>query len=331
MIPLRTEIALPKPPFRITYGDSLISIGSCFSENIGNNFVKYKFDCTINPFGQQYNPVSIANALLALMDNKIYEENDLVFHDELYHSFDHHGSFSMPTVAAALNKINTQITQAASALMNADILFITPGTSHVFIKNDIGKVVSNCHKLSGKYFTRRLLSVNEIVDAMTPALARLLEINPDVKLVYTISPVRYLAFGAEENSVSKAHLFTAFQELKNRFPGLFYFPSYEIVMDELRDYRFFSEDMLHPNYLATRYVWEKLTQTFMHEETLLQMKKVEEIMAAASHRPRNPESEQHKKFVAKTLQQIEALKNQLPHLNFATEEKILLANSLSPS
>ncbi|MBS1612188.1 MAG: GSCFA domain-containing protein, partial [Bacteroidetes bacterium] len=296
-------------------------IGSCFSENIGLKFRDYKFSININPFGQQYNPYSIAVAIHRLLEAKPYTESELVHHDELYHSFDHHGSFSKSTVDDTLQYINGNLQQASTDLKNATLLFLTFGTSHVFTLKESGAYVSNCHKLSGTYFERKVLKPQEIISALRNAIDALRAINPSIKIVATVSPVRYFAFGHYENSVSKAHLFTAINQLQEIYNDLYYFPAYELVMDDLRDYRFFAEDMLHPNYQATNYVWETLSNTMLDKKTSGMMKEIDEILLAARHRPRNPNSDAHRKFVQKYITKIDEM--QTKGLSFDKELEIL--------
>jgi hypothetical protein len=318
----RTLVTADKPPFNISYADKLISIGSCFSENIGKYFKQYKYNIVINPFGQQYNPYSVATAIYRLISADPYSAKELVQHDELFHSFDHHGSYSKSTEAETLEYINTNLQLASAQLKNATVLFLTFGTSHVFRLKENNKIVSNCHKLSGNYFTRDLLKPSEITAILQDALNALWKVNPGIKVVLTISPVRYFAFGVHENSVSKAYLFAALQQLQEQNPQLYYFPAYEMVMDDLRDYRFFAEDMLHPNYQATQYVWEGLCNTMISKQSTELMKDVNEILAAASHRPRNPQSDAHKNFIKKYMDKMEVLQKKY-ELDFSTEKSLL--------
>lgn len=322
MNPFRTVVAAPKPGFQISHQNSLVSIGSCFSENIGKKFQENKFRININPFGQQYNPFSIANAIHLLLSKKPFTENDLVWHDELWHSFAHHGSYSKADKAEMLRNINTELIKAADDLMNADVLFLTFGTAHVFELKETGRIVSNCHKMPAGLFSQRLLTPQEIVSELSNAIQELRSANQQLKIVLTVSPVRYFAFGHFENSVSKAHLFTAIYQLQKKYPHLYYFPAYEMVIDDLRDYRFYAEDMLHPNYQATDYVWQKLCETLLHKSSLNLMKEIKEIINAARHRPRNPNTQAHRKFIEKYLERINTLK-QVHGLNFSEEEKAL--------
>jgi lysophospholipase L1-like esterase len=300
----------------------MVSIGSCFSENIGRRFQQAKFSIHINPFGQQYNPLSVANAIQLLLQNKPFTESDLVQQDELWHSFAHHGSFSGSNKQEVLHHINSQFNQARENLLNADVLFLTFGTSHVFELKETGKVVSNCHKMPPALFTQRLLPPDEITDTLSAALSKLKTYNLKLQTVFTVSPVRYFAFGHYENSVSKAHLFAAIHQLQQQFANSYYFPAYEMVIDDLRDYRFYAEDMLHPNSQATEYVWQRLCETMLPKATTAVMKEVEEVMQAATHRPRNPNTDAHKKFVEKYLEKIASLKEKYA-LDFSEEEEAL--------
>jgi len=322
MKPFRTVVTPEKSPFLISHGDKIVSIGSCFSENVGKKFAEYKFNININPFGQQYNPYSIVTAIERLLNPVPYNEKDLVDHDELYHSFDHHGSFSRSTVSETLQVINENLLQAAQDLKQATVLFLTFGTSHIFELKDKGKIVSNCHKLSGTQFAKRLMSPDEIINILSSTFSKLKIQNPKLKTVLTVSPVRYFAFGHHENTVSKAHLFSAIHAMQQQHPDYFYFPAYELVMDDLRDYRFFAEDMLHPNYQATDYVWEKLCDAILEPKTLLLMQDMDELLLASRHKPRNPASEAHKKFVRKNLEKIEKLEKEFA-LMFDEERKSL--------
>jgi hypothetical protein len=322
MKPFRTVVNPEKSPFLISHSDRIVSIGSCFSENIGRKFKEYKFNINVNPFGQQYNPHSIATAIERLLNPVRYTEKDLVYHDELYHSYQHHGSFSRGSAAETLQVINGNLLQASEDLKNATVLFLTFGTSHVFELKEEKKIVSNCHKLSGTQFTRRLMKPDEIVNVLSAALAKLSTVNRELRTIFTVSPVRYFAFGHHENTVSKAHLFAAIHKLQEQHPDNFYFPAYELVMDDLRDYRFFAEDMLHPTYQATDYVWEKLCAAMLEPKTLALMRDMDELLLAARHKPRNPASEAHQKFVEKNLEKLNKLEKEFA-LRFDEERKAL--------
>jgi hypothetical protein len=318
----RTIVEAEKPGFTISHKDKLISIGSCFSENIGKKFQSYKFNIEVNPFGQQYNPYSVSVALQRLLNPVLYREDELVFQDELYHSFDHHGSFSRGSAHETLALINGNLSSASESLLKANVLFLTFGTSHVFALKENRKIVSNCHKISGSKFEQRLMEPMEIVQVMENSLDKLKAVNPQIKIILTVSPVRYFAFGHYQNSVSKAHLFTAIYELQKRQPEYYYFPAYEMVMDDLRDYRFFAEDMLHPNYQASNYVWENLCDALLDKASQNLMHDMDEILSAAKHKPRNPRSEAHRKFVINSLEKIKRIKA-FGDFDFSNEEMVL--------
>lgn len=321
----RTIVQPVSPSFSINHSNRLLSIGSCFSENIGKKFQQYKFNISINPFGQQYNPYSIAKSIERLISNQPYTKNELTFHNELYHSYDHHSSFSAPTVQDTLQKINERLLIESEAIKTADYLFLTFGTAHCFSLKEGGRIVSNCHKMPGTTFNRQLLEPTEIFDYTSNALQKLFALNNRLKVILTVSPVRYFAFGEFENSVGKSHLFTAIHKLLSSFSNLHYFPAYELVIDDLRDYRFYAEDMVHPNTLATSYVWNKLVDTYFSSDTKSLLKEIEEITAAANHRPRNAQSDAHKKFAQKYLQKIQVLENN-HNLRFEAERTLLTAS-----
>ncbi len=322
MKPFRTIVAPHKPGFRLSHTDNMLSVGSCFSENIGQLFRQYKFNININPFGQQYNPHSIAQGLERLLNPAPFTSADLIQHNGLYHSLSHHGSFSKTTAEQTLHEINERLHTASEQLKTATILFITLGTAHVFKWKESGKVVSNCHQLPGNLFERELMPPTEIEFVLQNALTQLRSINTGIKIVLTVSPVRYFAFGAYENTVSKSHLFNSIYSLQKHNPDWYYFPAYELVIDDLRDYRFFSDDMLHPNAQAIDYVWNSLCQTMLSAETLTLLPKIDEILQALNHRPRNPGGLEHKKFLEKLLEKTSALTRQAG-LDFTVEyEKI---------
>lgn len=318
----RTVVKPDKPDFSISHKDKIVSIGSCFSENIGEKFKDYKFRINVNPFGQQYNPFSIANSINRLLNPVPYTKNDLVYHEELYHSFDHHSSFSKSISEETLSNINEKLLAAHEDLKNATILFLTFGTSHFFRLREDGKIVSNNHKLPDSHFSKELMKPEQIATVLENALKKIWKLNPNIKVVFTISPVRYFAFGVHENSVSKSYLFAAIQELQSIFPKIYYFPAYEIVMDDLRDYRFYAEDMIHPNSQSTDYVWERMCETFMTKQTDVLILEIGEIQAAVNHKPRNSKSESHRKFVEKYLIKMQDLT--VTHgLDFSDEERNL--------
>ncbi|MBS1625118.1 MAG: GSCFA domain-containing protein [Bacteroidetes bacterium] len=303
----RTVIPLPKLPFTISHRDRLMTIGSCFSEHIGRYFAQYRYDTDINPFGQQYNPGSIARAIDRLLSAQPYGPDELILQDERYHSYDHHGSFSLSGKEQTTAGINERLHASSEKIKQVSVLFLTFGTAHVFKLKGTDRIVSNCHKIPAKEFDFEMLSTEEIVHLLSQSLDALWQVNPTVKVVLTVSPVRYFAFGHFENSVSKGRLHDAICQLCQKYAQCVYFPAYEIVMDELRDYRFFADDMLHPNRLAIGYVWEQLVKTFIPAKDQELLREIDDITAAVNHRVRHPDSEAHQKFKEKYLAKMKAL------------------------
>lgn len=291
----RTTIPVQQSGQQIDHTHSLVFIGSCFAENIGERFQQLRFQTDINPFGVLYNPLAIAVALRRLISIKPYTEKDLFPHDGLWHSEAHHSRFSHKDSDICLEKINSQLVASSKNLRSADYLFITFGTAWVYEWARNGKVVANCHKLPGKHFIRRRLEVEEIVKEYNDLIAKLRTLNPRLKIVFTVSPIRHWKDGAHENSLSKSTLLLAIDNFKDY--DLLYFPAYEIVNDELRDYRFYASDMIHPSEVAIDYIWERIDEIFFSEKTHQFNDAIMQINKARNHRPFDPESEAHKRFI----------------------------------
>lgn len=283
-------------------------LGSCFSENIANKLIDVKFQVDNNPFGIVYNPLSVSYQLNKLMERNDYTVDQLFLNDGLWCSYDHHGKFSSPEKEVCLSNINAQLQQSRKFLQTANVLFLTFGTSFVYYLKDSNKLVANCHKVPADKFERKRVSVKDIVTACELSLNKLLKLNPDIFLVFTVSPVRHWKDGAHENQLSKAILLLAIDELRVRYPNCLYFPSYEMVMDDLRDYRFYAEDMMHLNSLAVNYIWKSFTEVFMLPETLVVMKEVDKVVQASKHKPFNPNTKEFKTFAQQLLERIENLK-----------------------
>lgn len=292
----RTEIEIPLQAFPFTHYDKLMLLGSCFTENIGSRLEDSGFTTDINPFGVLYNPLSLASGLQDLMATKIYHEEDLFEHNGLFASFSHHSKFSSVSPEECLQKINQRMQQSSRFLKEASVLIVTFGTAFVYRLSGNGRVVSNCHKLPPSHFDRNRLSVEEIVDTWTGLLEDLHRYNPGIKVLFTVSPIRHWKDGAHGNQLSKATLLLAVDELERRlsmkdFPQLGYFPSYELVLDDLRDYRYYAEDMLHPSSVAIDYIWEKFSAFCFDRATQQQISEYRKIQQALQHRPFNPDSE----------------------------------------
>lgn len=320
-----TEIKIPEFPWKMDYSKSMMFIGSCFSENIGQKLQDLKFSIDMNPFGIIYNPVSISNSLKILLEKRIFTEDDL-FHDQgLWNSFYHHSRFSDTDRDAALVKINRRIELSRNFLQNADFLIITFGTSWVYELKENGQVVSNCHKVLSSKFKRFRLGVYEITEAYRELMEELWRFNPNLKVVFTVSPIRHWKDGAVENQVSKATLLLAIDRLLNGFGNTRcgYFPSYEIMMDELRDYRFYAEDMVHLSQVAIDHIFERFGKVLMTSDSLKLSKEVIKIRKAVLHRPANSASIEYERFLLYNLEEINKLTINFPYLNFENEKKYL--------
>ena|SRR6218665_952275 len=308
------------PPFenKISYSHKMLFIGSCFAENVAEKMQKYKFDVNINPHGVLYNPASIAVALRSYVFNWQTDESELFYADELWNSWQHHSRFSNPDKAACLKQINERISAAHDFIKKAEWLFITFGSAFTYTHIAENKAVANCHKMPQKEFTKSLQSVTEIVHEYNALLAELKKINPSLIIVFTVSPVRYVRDGIVENNVSKGILLQAVHELTKNNSAI-YFPAYELVIDDLRDYRFYNSDLVHPNEQAIDYVFEKLKAAAFDESAHQLLEKIKELIAAKQHRPFNEDTEQHKKFKAAYLERCKRLQNEFPFLDLVEE------------
>ncbi len=318
---LRTVVDIPQAKEKISYSSKVMFIGSCFTEEIGEKFESYLFDTDINPFGVIYNPVSVANSLKILIQKRLFTEKDLEQRGSQWFSFYHHSRFSFESKEETLNTINERIEKSSEFLKKADFLFITLGTAWVYVLNRTGEVVSNCHKLPAKIFTRKMLETEEIVDLYSNLLQDLWSFNPKLKIYFTVSPVRHWKDGAYGNRVSKSVLFVALDKLMKRFDSVGYFPAYEIVMDELRDYRFYAKDMIHIGEQGVDYIWFRFKEKFFDEAMLDTLKEVEKVTKAIEHRPKSRFSEEYKLFVEKTLEKIMILKKNNPHIKIQRIEE----------
>ena len=317
-----TEIQLPEFPWKIDHSKKVMLLGSCFSENIGQKLLDLKYSVDMNPFGILYNPESIANSLKILLEKRVFTETDLFQDQGMWNSFFHHSRFSDANRDVALENINKRISSSAEFLKKADFLLITFGTSWVFEYKETGLIVSNCHKIPAAKFKRFRLGVFEITDRYRDLLEEIWKVNPNLKVVFTISPIRHWKDGAVENQVSKSTLILAVDRLKTGFGEKVcgYFPSYEIMMDELRDYRFYAEDMLHISPVATDYIFERFSKSMITNESNETSKLLLKIRKAFLHRPVNPDSAEFEKFVQANLNEIQNLETKFPGLNFGEEQ-----------
>mgnify|MGYP000845326433 FL=1 len=316
----RTPITISLPGFSIGHTTKGMLFGSCFSENIGAKLIESKFPIDMNPFGISYNPSSISSSIRRLLQRKGFTDADLLAHRGLYCSLMHHGSFSSTNKQACLDTIQQRFNEAADFIRQAQILLITFGTAYAYYWKETGEVVNNCHKFPAEAFDRKRLSMQEITDDWSDLIALLKEINPEIKIIFTVSPIRHWKDGAHENTVSKSILQVSVEALMERFgDNVFYFPAYEIMMDELRDYRFYAGDMLHPSNLAIDYIWERFSDTYFSASTKEIIQEWETIRKALNHRPLHPENESYRDFLLLTRDKLRLFSNKYPFITCTKE------------
>ncbi len=303
----RTEIPAPKTGFKISHHDKIVLMGSCFTENIGNKLQSSGFQVDINPFGILYNPLSVASGLKDLLQEKQYTASDIFEYKGLYSSFNHHSRFSALTSGECLSNMNRQMEYSVDFIRKATVLIITFGTSYVYRLKDTGNVVSNCHKLPASAFLHERITISEILSVWQPLIGELRKINPDLNILMTVSPVRHWKDGAHENQLSKSILLLTIEELKSA--SIDYFPSYELLLDDLRDYRFYAGDMLHPSTTAIEYIWGKFSESYFDHHTMKTIAEYNSIRQALEHRPFNPESEEYKAFLSGVKKKLEIFRN----------------------
>lgn len=316
---------IKKPAHFVRHPHKLLLVGSCFTENIGEKLRKHKFDVLENPNGILFNPVSVAEAIHQYIDNRVFGAEDIFEHNETWHSWKHHSRFSGITAEECLGKINTSTNAAHEYLKSTDHLFLTLGSAWTYTLTAdaahaiTGSVAANNHKAPAGWFLKKLLSAQETFDLLDAMLQRLQAFNPRLQVIVTISPVRHLREGVVENNRSKAVLIQAVHTLVEKYTHLYYFPAYELVIDDLRDYRFYAEDLVHPNYQATQYVWEKFAEACMPDETRELMKEIAEINLAYQHKPFNPSTQNHQKFLRSYYAKTKALQEKYTYLDFSEE------------
>lgn len=314
-----TPIPIQKSNFQIGYNSKIVSLGSCFAVNMGEKLDYFKFQNSLNPFGILFHPLALEKIISKAILKEEFAEDDIFFHNERWHSFDVHSDLSASDKEAFLKSLNASLKKLETDLIESSHIIITLGTSWVYRKIDSDSIVANCHKVPQNAFKKELLSVETSKKSLERIINAISKVNPKAKIIFTISPVRHIKDGFTENQWSKANLISALQEtLQSEHCNLNtdYFPSYEIMMDELRDYRFYAEDMIHPNPTAINYIWKRFSETWISEETLLVMQEVENIQKGLHHCPFNSESEQHLIFLAKLHNRIAVLQRQFPFMKF---------------
>lgn len=316
---LLTKIPLSKANNQIDYSSRLLLIGSCFSENIGAKLSYYKFRGLQNPFGILFHPLAIEKLIQKTVTQETFNEGGVFQANEQWHCFDAHSCLSNPSKEQLVVDLNTALDQTAEQLKVASHVLITLGTAWVYRNKDSGEIVANCHKVPQTNFTKELLSVDEVRESLKRITTLIQSVNSSAQVIFTVSPVRHLKNGFVENQRSKAHLISAIHQIietSNFSPRVSYFESYEIMMDVLRDYRFYAKDMIHPNETAIAYIWEKFVEVWINDSITDDMKKVDEVQRGLQHRPFNPESEAHQKFLTSLSKKIAYIRKAYPFMDF---------------
>ena len=302
--------------FNIEHNQGIFLIGSCFSENINHILSSYKFKTSANPNGILFNPISIADCLSNIINLNVEYDNFILNRNGIYYSYLHHSSINSTNKSELITRIKKQNADANRFLSNSNYLIITFGTAFLYNHLNLNKVVANCHKQPSNIFDKKLLSVNEICDSYTQLIKCLRTLNPELKIIFTVSPVKHLKDGLIENNISKSTLILATSKLVNENKNCYYFPAYELVTDDLRDYRFYKEDLAHPNELAINYIWEKFSSTCFNEKTIATNKLIYKINSALNHRKMTEENIEEEKLNEFILKQKDELKKLNPEIEF---------------
>ena len=319
--PLITAVPVPEFEPKLRFHDPILLAGSCFTEHIGDKLLRYKYDVLNNPFGILYNPVSLARSMKRIADQQFYTADELVMKDGYYHSMDHHGSYSGNNKENVLERINKSIEAAHRHLSECVVAFISPGTSKVYRYKETGNIAGNNHKIPGSSFVAEQLSAQDCAEAFENIILSLRKVAPAMRIVWTISPVRHMRDGMIENQKSKATLLLAVHEVMRKFPETLYFPAYEIMMDELRDYRFYARDLIHPSALAIDLIWDRFSPAYLDPIDREYHPAIEKIKRATEHRFLYEDRDAIRSFATGQLKQIDTLASQLPDLNWQPERQ----------
>ena len=323
-----TKIPIQKSSFPIDYDSKIMLLGSCFAENMCEKFDYFKFQTAVNPFGIIFNPVSLEKLIRRSVEKRKFTENDIFFHNDLWHCFEVHSELSNSDKDAFLESLNDLIRSTNKHLSDSTHIIITLGTSWVYRNIASNEIVANCHKVTQKEFTKELLSIQQIEESIESIISLVHSVNSNCKFIFTVSPVRHIKDGFVENTLSKAHLIAAIHSVLNRkfstsleltTQNNIYFPAYEIMMDELRDYRFYAEDMLHPSQTAVDYIWIQFFENYISESQFGLMNDICSIQKGLKHRPFNPKTESHQKFIADLKTKMTTIEKKLPFISFESE------------
>jgi len=317
--PFFLPIQINAPAELIRYPQKILLSGSCFTEHIGNHLIDVKFDALQNPNGILFDPLSVATSLISYLEPAVYTPEDLFYYNELWQSWKHHGRFSGTNKSETLDKINNAQQAAHTFLKETDWLVITLGSAFVYFLQEQNKAVANCHRAPAAWFTKKLLPVEDMLAVLDEALHRLFEFNPGLKIVFTISPVRHIRDGVIENNRSKARLIEVAHQLVGKFNRTYYFPAYELIIDVLRDYRFYDKDLVHPNYMATQFVLENFMEYYVNAESKLLSEEIRKLQVSRKHRAQHPDTDAHNRFLQEHYAITLELSKKYPFLDLKSE------------
>jgi len=313
----RTEVDINESEKKIGIEDCIFSIGSCFATEMHGKFSEGQIQSLNNPFGTIFNPYSIFQAIQQIYDAKEYQESDLILANENYISLNHHSSFDSRYSHKSLEKINQNIEEANQFLQNTSFVIITFGTSYIYEFLPKNRLVANCHKIPQKFFEKRFLSHQELINSINKTIEILKDIcKNDVQILFTVSPVRHTKDGIVENQLSKSKLISAIHESISGKDNCHYLPIYELMMDDLRDYRFYKEDMIHPNSQAVQYIWEKFGNAYFADETKVFINENNKILTALNHKTNDDKNPKYQQFLEKINQKILEQQRKVKHKIF---------------
>lgn len=316
----RTTIKLEKDAFSINQNHKILLLGSCFAEEIGCHLQSDKFSCDVNPFGVLYNPYSICQAIEFILSAKLFTKQDLFYTDGLWHSWMHHGSFSRANEEECLRLINDRLLASRQYLFQSDLIIITLGSNRCFRYKKTGEIVGNCHKVAEREFEVCDMGLDQINTLFSSTLKKVFEVNQNVKIIFTVSPIRYLKYGLHESMIGKSTLLLAIEKLQNSFKGnVHYFPAFEIQVDDLRDYRFYAEDMVHPSTIAVDYIYQCFKNCYFDREAVNFATEWRAIEKALNHKPFYPSSPNYKLFIENTKNKIEQIHQKYPTISVEKE------------
>ncbi len=305
---------MERSPVSITHRNKVIFIGSCFTKHLGKFFEEHWFDVVVNPFGTLFNPFSVSSLLIRTIEKNLFEEEDLFYHENLWKSIYLPSKFNHPKKNIYLKQANQRLLEFRDFLFHSDRIFLTLGTAQVYIHKEYDQIVSNCHKLPSRLCQYKLPDSDEITMVLADLIRKLQNFGKEKQIIFTVSPVRYLQKGFIENTMSKARLLESVYQIVHQFERVYYFPSFEIFMDDLRDYRFYASDLIHPGEQGINYTLEKFKEIFFEDETIRLIEKIESIRKRINHRSIIPDKNQQTKMKTELEKQLSGLKKKYPSI-----------------